>query len=68
MDIKGKATVTLTVEIQTEDVWGGDCTVGQLYEQAAESAIQDLTRILGLGSRIKIVGEPKVTGILTDKA
>lgn len=63
-----KARVQLTVEVDAGAPWGDECTVLQLYTQAAESARTNLINALMPGTHgiITIVGEPKVIGIITE--
>lgn len=64
--ITAKARVQLTVEVETSS-WGEDCSIGQLYAQAAETALQNLNAALKPGEhgRVVVVGEPKVIGVIT---
>ena len=64
--IVGLARVKLEVEVPTASHWGSDCTVGQIFSQASEEAAQRLRNALG-NSGIRIVGEPRVTAILTER-
>ncbi len=66
--IDAGARVTLTIEISSLGSWGGDCTVAQIYKQAAEEAVGRLRNLIGkhqLMHSMKIVGEPQVTGVFT---
>ncbi len=63
--ISAGARVTLTVEVSNLGAWGADCTVAQVREQAIESALSHLGHALKDGQRFRIIGEPKVTGVLT---
>ena len=69
--IKATARVHITLEIDTDDVWGEDCSIGQLNKQATYSAINILNNLLsvkeGCIQRIRVIGEPKVIGILTEE-
>ncbi len=66
---KAHARVQITVEVEAGNGWGEECTVGQIYRQAAESAKSSLiTAIHAGGKSFKLVGEPKVIGILTEEA
>lgn len=66
--IKAKARVQILVEIEA-GTWGGDCAIDQLYIQAAASARQNLIAALKPGEhgRVKIIGEPKVVGVITEE-
>ena len=67
--INAKARVQITVEVEASS-WGEDCSIGQLYKQAAESARGTLIAALKPGEhgRVTIIGEPKVIGIITEVA
>jgi len=65
--VVAKARVQLIVEVDGGQPWGGDCQIGQLYQQAAESARTTLINALKPGVKgITIIGEPKVVGIITE--
>lgn len=72
MDKKVKATarVQLTVEVSLSQPWGGECNIDQLYDQAARQATEylarQLRRVEGDGNAMRIVGEPRVTGVITE--
>ena len=69
-----RARVTVTLEIPVPDAWGADCTLGQVYVQAKDSAIGILRRYFDLGDGVmysqeqkaRIVGEPTVVAIHTE--
>jgi len=64
--IKASARVQVTIEVH-EAAWGGDCSIEQLYKQAAEGGVSKLRNIL-LKAECPhtIIGEPKVIGVLTE--
>lgn len=72
--VMATARVQITVDIDVEGAWDSDCTVGQVQEQAKESALTALRNGLlveGLKSaqavsprRAVIVGAPRVMPIL----
>ncbi len=64
-DSKATAHVTLTVEITVGSTWGDNCTVGQIYKQAAEEALGIIDRLLG--EQIRIVGRPVVTAVAIEE-
>lgn len=73
---EGRARVTLTIEMDLGDTWGGDCSVAQIQKQAAEAAIGHVRHGLivhGLTGRrdatqhARLVGEPKVEAILMER-
>ncbi len=63
-----RAKVTVNVEIGGLSPWNEECSASQIKKQAISSAIQDLNQALSKGGNphIKIIGEPKVTAILSD--
>lgn len=63
-----RARVTLTIEIDVSDVWGGDGKLDQVYRQAREAAVARLNRGLSIGAlSSKIIGESTVTAILVEE-
>lgn len=68
-DITAKARVQIVVEVDAGAPWAEDCSIGQLYKQAAESARRNLINSFKAGEHgILIVGEPKIIGIITEKS
>jgi len=68
--IQAKARVQLTVEVE-ESMWGLDCSIGQLYKQAAEGGVAKVRKIISdanAHSKATIIGEPKVVGIITEES
>ena len=66
--INAKARVQITVEVEASS-WGEDCSIGQLYKQAAETAIGIVrSGMLKQPTLWKLVGEPKVIGVITEAA
>ena len=66
--ITASARVQVTLNIECRDgTWGPECSIGQLQKQAAESAITQLRNIFARENvrNISIVGEPQITGIIT---
>lgn len=70
------ARVTMTLEILVGGGgWGPECTVAQVWKQAADGAANDVQRMLqvyresgmGSGSVIRVVGEPVVTAVLAQQ-
>lgn len=66
--IQAKARVQITVEVDAGAPWGADCTIDQMYKQAAESARTNLINAIKPGERsiLTILGEPKIIGIITE--
>lgn len=62
--------VRLEIEVDVGSSWGGDRTVAQIYKQAEEEA---LGHVRGLSdrsnhpARLRVVGEPKVTAIISTR-
>lgn len=75
MEKKVKATARVQVTVEVEDsAWGGDCSIGQLYKQAGEGSINKVRNLMASGqfSRgdvpFRIIGEPKVIGVITEES
>lgn len=66
MKIQAKARVQVTVEVDAS-LWGDDCTIGQLYKQAARDGIEAVRRACQTSPSVRILGEPKVIGIITEE-
>jgi hypothetical protein len=65
-EIKAKARVQITVEVEVS-IWGCDCTIGQLYKQAAADGVSKIQNaIIKSEYSISLVGEPSVIGIITE--
>lgn len=71
-----RAVVTLTVEIDVSDAWGGDCAMSQVSKQARESALQVLsnsqrTDMPAIAEsairRIRVIGVPIVKAIAVEE-
>lgn len=63
--MKAKAHATVRIELELDDVsgWGKDCTIGQVYDQAAHAALCKLNELVTKhGARI--IGNPQVTAVL----
>lgn len=69
--ISARAVVTLTIEIQVGDRWGADCSTGQVFQQAEESALgmirhwQEKDPVAM--ARVRVIGIPKVQNIIQSK-
>jgi hypothetical protein len=62
-----KAKVQITLEVET-GTWGDDCSIGQLYKQAANDGLNAVRKLVSPdGNKFTIIGEPKVIGIITEK-
>lgn len=66
--VRARATVQVTVEVDgAGGCWGGDCSIAQLHKQAREGAINELRNAFKDLRNLRIVGEPVVTGVLTNQ-
>lgn len=66
--IQARARVQILIEVDAGQPWGDDCAIGQLYKQATESGLQVLRNaIKGAGDPIRVIGEPKVISIITER-
>lgn len=59
MSLTGRATVTLTVEVEQLGSWGGGCDLRQVHEQAVKAAVGRLQH-LGAHHNFKIIGRPQI--------
>lgn len=68
MKVGAKATVRVTLEIESDGSWADDCTVGQIHTQAAEAAIGKLHAMIAKsGMRgIRLLSKPVVSAVVTD--
>lgn len=62
--LRAKAVVRLTVEIES-GAWGSDCSMTQVYDQAAREAVERVRQ--HFKDQVRIVGEPEVTAVLVRK-
>jgi hypothetical protein len=67
MTIRCRARVQITVEVDSGSCWGGGASLDQVHQQATEGALDRLRRALQ-PTDVRIVGEPKVTAIMTEEA
>jgi hypothetical protein len=65
MSTIARAKVTLTVEIEVGSTWGDDCSLSQVYDQAARETIQAVKNIFQ--RRVTIIGEPTVDAVMVRK-
>jgi hypothetical protein len=74
-----RAIVTVTLEIDVEGTWGGDCPTSQVYQQALDGAARDLRIAMGgedgtmsaeaiarVRKRIAVIGTRNVRVVLTE--
>lgn len=69
-DIQAKARVQILLEVDAGAPWAEDCSIGQMYKQAAKAGLDNLNAALkpGAGASMRVIGEPKVVGIITEKS
>lgn len=65
--VQAVAKVQVTVEV-VESIWGHDCSIGQLYRQAATGGVERVQKLFKEQGGFRIIGEPKVIGVLTEDA
>ena len=67
MRVIATARVQVIIEVKAQS-WGEDCAIGQLYRQAAQEAKDRVQRLINDSKMpASIIGEPKVTGIITEE-
>jgi hypothetical protein len=61
------ARVQLTLEVDVRSVWGAECALSQIYEQASNDA-RDAVGVLIAGSAgMRIVGVQKIEAIIVTR-
>lgn len=64
---RARARVQVTLDVDAGSVWGLDCEMSQLVDQASRETTEQLKRHLkGLGG-VRIIGEPKITAIFAEQ-
>jgi hypothetical protein len=69
MKVTAAARVTLTVEVTVGLTWGGECSVSQVHNEAAEEALGIVKTLINCdpsSAKIQVVGEPSVRVVLAD--
>ena len=67
--IKATAKVQVTFEFELNQPWGGECQISQLYDQATREARERAHKAISSGmAAARMIGEPKVIGIITEAA
>lgn len=63
------ARVKLEVEVTVGSAWGEDCSIKQVYDQAAREAIGKLEHACQKSEThgIRIVGEPQIVAVLAER-
>ena len=75
--VTARARVLVTLEIQLNSTWGGDCPFEQVQKQAVDDAIHVLRRGVLFGDGLTaspsrpdtlatVIGTPKVTAVLVE--
>lgn len=54
MKTKATARVTVVLVVDLGASWGADCSVGQVFAQAADDARGRVTRLIGTGNGVSI--------------
>ncbi len=65
MKIQARARVQITIEMETS-VWGGECQIEQVYQQAAREGKERVIQSMK-GISFQVIGEPKIIGIITNR-
>lgn len=58
------ARIQVTVTLRSTQPWGADCTVDQVYRQAASEALARVSQLIGNAGT---VSDPKVLAIMTEE-
>ncbi len=67
-NITATARVQFVVELQMNQPWGEECPIGQLYKQAKSESVERMRAALGKAMpSLRIVGEPKVMGFISEE-
>jgi len=63
-----RARVRFEVEVDLDQPWGPDETVAVVHERAGREGVEKFCNAMGRAreSGIKVVGQPRVTGIITE--
>lgn len=66
MKLKAVARVQVTVELDA-GIWGEDCSIDQLYRQAAASAVGDIAKACkDSNQKFRLIGT-RVLGVITEE-
>lgn len=60
-DNSSYAEVTVTIRVKNIGSWGNDCTVGQVRDQAARTALLKIQNLLEHCEDFEIIDRPNVT-------
>lgn len=63
--VTARAKAHVIIEFDVESRWGDDCTVGQVFRQAAESAENRIRNACAKSQFPISVVDVKVTGVMT---
>lgn len=58
--VRARAWVTVTLEVAVPDVWGADCTVGQIVGQARDGAVDLMRKAITGPVRVVNIGKVDV--------
>jgi hypothetical protein len=69
------AIVVVTLDVEVDSSWGGDCTVDQVHKQAADEATGTLRFIFqeankstsGCTRKVRVREIPKVTAVMSER-
>ena len=65
--INATAKIQITLEVDAS-AWGEDCSIGQLFDQAKEDGLSQIYQLIQTAKKpVRIIGEPKVIGVLATK-
>jgi len=72
--VTATARVQVTLEFHLTQPWGHDCTTGQVFEQAARQAVEDLQRLMSHRCnhapslpQATLIGQPKALCVLAQE-
>lgn len=70
MKTKTIARVQVTIEVEASAPWDETCTTAQVFKQAKDDALQKIAALKtfsGTPACLRVVGEPKVLAVTTEK-
>ena len=73
--VSAHAVVTVTLEVDVDSSWGGDCAMDQVFKQAEDEALNSIRFLIQeankqtprCGRGIRVQGVPKITGIINKR-
>lgn len=64
--VSASAVIQITLEVPANSSWGGDCDLKQIHAQASDETLNGvLTTLRVKFPRVRVVGKPVVTTVLT---